>query len=270
MKSFLKWAGGKQRVLKHILKVLPSGKRLIEPFAGSAVVFLNTDYPENVLADNSKDLIDLFLQLQHYGQEFIDYSQQFFVPENNCKEMYLRLRDRFNSSNDPRERAGIFIYLNRHGYNGLCRYNSKGIFNVPYGMFKDPRFPWERMQENHIKFQNAKIMQKDFRETMKLARRGDVVYCDPPYVPLTRTASFTSYSEQGFGEAEQLILAETAERLAARGVSVVISNHDTSFTRELYEEAAHIISFPVQRQISCQISNRKPVKELLAVYLPEC
>lgn len=264
-KSFLKWAGGKHRLLKFILPHLTSGKRLIEPFVGSGAVFLNADYSSYLLADNNADLIRLYQILQKEGKKFIAYSKKLFINENNQEKQYYELRDLFNQTTDQRLKAALFVYLNRHGYNGLCRYNSSGLFNVPFGRYRQPIFPAEAMQKFFFKATIAQFQHDDFVTTMRQARKGDVVYCDPPYVPLSATAKFTTYSSFPFNEQHQLQLVEEAERLAKKGILVIISNHYTDFTVKAYAKA-HIISFMAARAISRDVTNRNSVKELLAVF----
>ncbi|MCL6563824.1 MAG: Dam family site-specific DNA-(adenine-N6)-methyltransferase [Firmicutes bacterium] len=266
-RPFLKWAGGKVRLIPRIRRRLPPGRRLVEPFAGSAAVWLNCEYPEALLADANPDLINCYQQLKQHGKAFIEACRAYFVPENNRPERYYALRERFNHSQDGLERALLFVYLNRHGYNGLCRYNRKGLFNVPFGRYRRPYFPehemWEFLKHaKHTTFVNA-----DFRSVLAAARPGDVVYCDPPYVPWSKTAHFTAYSQEGFGPEEQAELAVWAQRLAEQGIPVLISNHATPFTLQAYGDA-QIERFSVQRHISCDVDHREAVDELLAFFAP--
>lgn len=265
MKPFLKWAGNKFAIIQRIKDVLPAGNRLIEPFAGSAAVFLNTDFSEAILSDINPDLINLYQHLKDEGDAFIDYCAKFFVPEVNNAEQYYEFRQAFNGAPDARMKAALFLYFNRHGYNGLCRYNNKGEFNVPFGKYTKPYFPREEMQAFHEKIQGAQLLHQDFISSMEMARPGDVIYCDPPYVPLTATANFTGYSSGGFGLAEQEKLAEMARSLAQRDISVIISNHDTTYTQTAYQ-SAQIISFQVRRFISCKGDSRGQANEMLALF----
>jgi DNA adenine methylase len=216
---------------------LRTGRRLIEPFAGSGAVFLNTAYDRYLLADSNPDLIDLYKLLTGEGEAFIKACRRLFRAANNNADCYYGLREKFNRSQPGPRRSALFLYLNRHCYNGLCRYNSSGEFNTPFGRY------------------------------MRLASHGDVVYCDPPYAPLSRTAYFTDYHIGGFKWDDQVRLAETAAALASRGVQVVISNHDTRAIRALYRgSGATVHGFRVPRTISCNPSTRRPVGELLAVF----
>jgi DNA adenine methylase len=269
VKPFLKWAGNKFQILQRILEVLPSGGRLIEPFVGSGAVFLNTDYPSYLLTDTNRDLITLYGCLQEDGESFIEYCRSFFTPKNNAEEVFYTLRAEFNTTEDRHLKAALFLFLNRHCYNGLCRYNAKGEFNAPFGRYKKPYFPAQEMRffSDKANRQKAIFQVWDFEKAMRSAKPGDVVYCDPPYVPLSRTANFTNYSTGGFDLESQQRLADVAKEVAGRGLTVVISNHDTDFTRRAYANA-DLISFQVQRYISCNGANRGKAAELLAVYAP--
>lgn len=265
VRSPLKWAGSKFQILDTIRKYLPTGNRLIEPFVGSGTVFFNTRFDNYLLNDINHDLINFYRQLQTDGEDFITYARSFFQPENNTEEAYYRLRDTLNTTTDVRLKSALFLYLNRFGYNGLCRYNSKGKSNVPFGRYKKPYFPQKELELFIEKSRSAVFTCKDFSTVMRQARAGDVIYCDPPYVPLSLTANFTSYAAAGFAEAEQIHLAELAEEMSSQGVTVMISNHDTPFTREIYAQARKH-SFDVRRTISCNGTRRDMAKEILAVY----
>ena len=265
MKPFLKWAGNKYKIVDRIKELLPPGNRLVEPFVGSGALFLNSDYPSYLLTDANADLITLYRHLQEEGEEFIEYCRPFFVPENNVKERYYEFRTEFNQTSDSRLKSALFLYMNKHGYNGLCRYNAKGGFNVPFGRYKRPYFPEAEMHHFHRKAQLAIFQQANFATVMANCQPGDVVYSDPPYVPLSNTANFTSYSANGFGWAEQTELARQAATLAQRGIPVIISNHDTELVREAYD-AAEIEAFEVRRFISCNGNKRGKASEILALF----
>lgn len=263
-RPFLKWAGGKYRVLDKLEPHL-QGKKLIEPFVGSGSVFLNLPFERYLVGDVNPDLINLYECLKKERNKFVEFSRSFFIPANNHQSQYLSFRQEFNSGVTGRKRAALFVYLNRHGFNGLCRYNKSGGYNVPFGKYTKPYFPEKEMLHFIQKAKQVQFVCGDFLKLMNRARKGDVVYCDPPYVPLSPTASFTSYAAQGFTYDQQVELAYRAKHLASRGVKVVISNHDNAITRQIYEDA-EIESFKVQRFISRDGANRKNVKELLAIY----
>lgn len=266
VKPFLKWAGGKYRCIHHVLNALPKTERLVEPFTGSGAVFLNAPHTNYLLGEVNADLAALYEHIKNKGKAFIDDCERFFCDKNNQEEQYYKFRVQFNKAQiGTQRRAALFVYLNRHGYNGLCRYNLSGGYNVPFGRYKQPYFPREELLFFHQKSQDACFIQADFRQTFLNTKPGDVVYCDPPYVPLSKTSQFTAYTRQKFGEAEQIDLADLAMNTAKDGIPVIISNHDTPFTRELYR-TAEITSFPVRRNISCKGSQRLLVRELIAVF----
>ena len=269
VRPFLKWPGGKYRLLSRIRRVLHPGKRLIEPFVGSGAVFLNTDYEAYLLADANPDLIGLYSQLLEEGTAFISYCRKFFNGRTNTREAYYAYRDEFNETRRARRKSALFLYLNRHGYNGLCRYNGKGGFNTPFGRYDKPYFPEKEMQAFVRRSRGTTLLQARFDESMAKAQPGDAVYCDPPYVPLSETAHFTDYHAGGFAWDDQVRLADIACELAHNRVQVVISNHDTRQVRELYNgRDAEISRFRVRRNISSDGNNRGEVGELLAVFNP--
>lgn len=147
------------------------------------------------------------------------------------------------------------------------RYNRQGKFNTPFGLYKKPYFPEKEMRQFIGKTDRVEFIHADFRQCINLSTRGDTIYCDPPYVPLTATACFTDYHSGGFSWQDQVRLAELAAMQAARGVQVVISNHDTTQLHRLYKQAGASISrFQVRRTISADTGNRGRVGELLAVF----
>ncbi|MDH5407323.1 MAG: Dam family site-specific DNA-(adenine-N6)-methyltransferase [Gammaproteobacteria bacterium] len=265
-KPFLKWAGNKYRIMDRIQRLLPDGKRLIEPFVGSGAVFLNTDYDRYLLTDSNADLISLYQYLQTEGTDFIHYCKRFFNGKHNTSELYYKRREEFNKTSDLRKKAALFLYMNRHGYNGLCRYNSKGGFNVPFGRYKQPYFPAKEMLSFHAKSQQAEFRVAGFDHTITTARPGDVIYCDPPYYPLSASANFTAYSSGGFTKEQQMLLAELAEQSIRSGIPILISNHNTRFTLSVYRNATDVEKFPVRRFISCNGNKRGHAGELLALF----
>jgi DNA adenine methylase len=264
---FLKWAGRKTSIIEPIKELLPvDARRFIEPFVGSGAVFLNTDYPANILADSNADVINLYKTVQSDGERFAKRCRKLFVPENNQEARFYELRNEFNASKDVERRAELFVYLNRHCYNGLCRYNKSGGFNVPFGRYRSPKFPADEITEFAEKLTTAKLMSQDFRLTIAGAGEGDVVYCDPPYVPLSKTASFTAYATGEFGLKDQTELVACCLAAVRRGATVLISNHDTSEVRELYKDAKKIIPLLVQRMISCNGAERNKAEEVIALF----
>lgn len=264
-RPFLKWAGGKYRILHHIIPKLPNKQRLIEPFVGAGSVFLNSEFEEYLLNDINADLINLYSILKTEGKTFIASSKKLFTATNNNADIFYKFRDKFNACEDQTERAALFIYLNRHGFNGLCRYNKGGGFNVPFGKIPKPYFPEAQMLHFFEKSQRAIFTCESFETIICKAKKTDVIYCDPPYVPLNQDAAFNGYSAYSFDLAAQEKLAKHAKAAAKKSIPVLISNHDLAITRDLYR-GADVTSFDVGRRINCDASKRKPVKEILAVF----
>lgn len=264
-RPFLKWAGGKAKLADRIAQVLPKARVLVEPFVGAGSIFLNTDYEHYVLCDVNADLINTFSQLQQQPKAFIADAAALFVPANNNDAQFRVLKQRFNTTADQYEKALLFVYLNRYCFNGLCRYNKSGQFNVAFGKYKQPYFPADELAFFANRLARAELHCRSFEKTFANLPADCVVYCDPPYVPLSSTANFASYSADGFGTTEQRYLAYLAN---ACKVPVVISNHDTPFSRQLYTGAT-LQSFDVQRSISTNGENREKATELLAYFAPQ-
>lgn len=268
-RPFLKWAGAKTKLLHAISAAAPQGaRRCVEPFVGSGTVALNLGLAQNLLADANRDLMAVYATLQREGDAFIEICAPLFVPENNSKQVFYSLRNEFNDTTDARRKAALFVFLNRHGYNGLCRYNTVGRLNVPFGRYEHPRFPRERMRTFHTFLQTCELQHADFREVLRHTGDGDFVYCDPPYVPASDTANFTTYARAGFTVRDHTDLVTCCREAAGRGAWVVVSNHDTPVTRELYREADAFHELSVARRISCQSETRQHVRELLVVFRP--
>lgn len=267
-RAFLKWAGGKYSLIGDISRFLPEGRVLVEPFVGAGTVFLNTNFERYILADINPDLISLYRLLQSEPDHFISVARTLFCEANNQRERYFDLRDEFNHTVDPIWRGALFLYLNRHGYNGLCRYNRKGGFNVPFGRYKKPYFPESELWFFAEKAQKAAFYCQSFTDTFAMLEPDHVVYCDPPYVPLSASASFTTYAAKGFTIHEQRHLAELAcETAVSRQIPVLISNHATALTYELYQQAS-LYELDVKRSISRVGHTRKRVAELIARFEP--
>ena len=268
-RPFLKWAGGKTNLVAAIRDVAPvHAFRLIEPFVGSGALALNRGCATNLLADANRDLIDVYRELKRGGERFIDECAVLFTKKNNSAAAFYPLRAEFNTTRARRRKATLFVYLNRHCYNGLCRYNASGGFNVPFGRYVAPRFPREEMRAFRALLQCCELRHADFRDVLAQAGAGDFVYCDPPYVPTSATAHFTAYAKAGFGPQDQRDLAACCCEARRRGAVVVLSNHDTPETRALYRDADECRELLVARRISCDGANRNKARELLVVYRP--
>lgn len=269
IKPFLKWAGGKLRVVPILKKRFPKdGKRFIEPFLGAGSVSLNVDYPYYIVNDTNADLMVVWRQFKSMGMEFVAECEKLFAAKNNKREVFDALKKEFNETDDKLRKATLFIYLNRHCFNGLCRYNGSGEYNVPFGKYDEPYFPKYEFEKCYEKVKKFTIHNKDFREIFDMVEKDDVVYCDPPYLPMSESASFDSYSTGGFSLRDQMDLADCAEKAAKKGATVVISNHNNWYSRQLYTDLykGKVSTIEVSRTISSKIDKREAVKEIIAIF----
>lgn len=263
IKSPIKWAGGKTRVIPQLLKHLPKADCLIEPFVGSGTVFMNTEYRRYVLCDSNHALINFFSVLTSFTDELIDVARSFFT-DGNFSEDYYACRDGFNfisnnqviGSTRKIQWAAMFLYLNRHGYNGLYRVNSKGEFNVPFGKFAEPYFPEKEMRLFAEKANDTQaiFMHSDFRLSIRAAVYASddaIIYCDPPYIPASKTANFTAYGKPFTLDDHRSLVTNLINANRQFGTRAVISNSDTPETREIYS-AFNLHAFSVRRSVSAK------------------
>lgn len=265
-RPFLKWAGGKYSLLPELDRLIPAGKRLIEPFVGGGSVFLNSDKHESfLLADVNPDLINLYTMLDVDHIRVLSFAQELFKRAAN-EDAYMELREEFNSQHlSAPERAAAFLYLNRHCFNGLMRYNRSNQFNVGYGSYAAPYFPAEEVKAFKSRSHKCVFMTAGYRQTLSLAGDGDVVYCDPPYEPLPGTDGFTSYSGAGFSWADQVALAECCVAAHQRGAKVVISNSSAPKVIELYEQhGLKIHHIRARRSMSSKSGTREAASDIIA------
>lgn len=261
---FLRWVGGKSRLLPTLLPLIPSGKRLIEPFVGAGSVFLASDFPEYVINDANPDLAAVWVALKSRPGEFMERASQFFATQLHSEEAYLRVRAEFNAEVDRFERAVRLPYLNKFGFNGIYRVNRGGLFNVPYGHPKTlPNFPWSAMEAAAEKLSLCTVLGGGFGAAIDLAGPNDVVYCDPPYLDSDEGKSFTGYTGHAFGIAEHEALVAVGLRAVERGATVLISNHDTLQTRRLYA-GWDLDAVEVFRSVSAASGSRGVAKEVVA------
>ncbi|EEG2644673.1 Dam family site-specific DNA-(adenine-N6)-methyltransferase [Salmonella enterica] len=265
-RPFLKWAGGKYSLLPELERLIPAGKRLIEPFVGGGSVFLNSDKHERfLLADINADLINLYQMLAIVPDSVIAEAMKAFRHLNDA-ENYTAIREAFNAWQlNAIERAAAFLYLNRHCFNGLMRYNLDGFFNVGWGKYKAPYFPEKELMAFRKKSSACVFMNAGFERTLRLAGDGDVVYCDPPYEPMPGTAGFTSYASGGFSWDSQVALAESCVAAHQRGAKVFISNSTAPRVIELYERHGFTLHrVNARRSISSKGSTRETANDIVA------
>lgn len=280
IRPFIKWAGGKSRILPQLLQHLPKADCLVEPFVGSASVFLNTDYRRYVLADINPDLINLLRVAKRYPDQLIKDTRTLFQDGNNA-DNYAKIRAEFNATASKSAasipeydllRAAAFLYLNRHGYNGLCRYNQKGEYNSPFGKSAGaPYFPDAEIRIFSEKANDTRaiFLCTSFEYTLRsIGGNSAAIYCDPPYIPASKTANFTQYHTRPFTPAHHELLAAMLYDINRfYGTGVVISNSDTPQTRDIYQ-SFNLQNIDVQRSISTNTEKREKAKEVIGILKP--
>ena len=288
VKPFLKWAGGKGQLLKEIEKYYPFTNgitKYAEPFVGGGAVLFDIiskyDLEQIYISDINAELINTYVIIREHIEELISLLNKYqneYVPLEleDRKSYYMAKRDRFNylkvNGNEAEniEKAALMIFLNKTCFNGLFRVNKKGLFNVPMGSYKNPLICDEKnLRAVSEKLQNVKIICGDYRKSAEFIDEHTFVYFDPPYRPLTETASFTAYTENLFNDDEQIELAKFVESMHKKGAKVVVSNSDPKnsnteddFFDNIY--SSHKIKrVEAARMINCNSEARGKIKELL-------
>lgn len=263
----VKWAGGKRQLLSEIVKHIPDNfSTYYEPFLGGGAVLFHLQPRKAIVNDINEELINMYLVIKDNVEELIESLKK----HKNDEEYYYKIRDldrdkeRYNQLNNI-EKASRIIFLNKTCYNGLFRVNSQGQFNVPFGKYKKPDIVNEitlRAVSNYLN--NAQITFKctDFEEALKGIKKGAFVYFDPPYDPVSYTASFTGYDTNGFDQNEQIRLKELCDKLNRRGVKFLLSNSATDFILDLYKEY-NITIVKARRVINSKGDKRGEVDEVL-------
>jgi DNA adenine methylase len=266
LRPILKWAGGKRSLVPRILEELPEQiDTYYEPFVGGAAVFLALAeakrFKRAVITDKNAQLINMYTVVRDDLGKLLKKLEG--LQNRTSEEDYYSIRA--GKPKNRIDRAARLIYLNKTGYNGLYRVNSKGGFNVPYGRYKRPKiYDPERLAHAASYLQDVTIRVADFEEACAEAKRGDAVYLDPPYLPLSKTASFSAYHSEAFGMPEHQRLAKVFAKLLRRGVTAVLSNSATPETRALYQ-SFKCSDVAVRRPINSIGSRRGAVSELLVV-----
>ena len=290
VKPFIKWAGGKGQLLKEIKKIYPFENKKIDKYAepfigGGAVLFdilTNYDIKKAYISDVNKELINIYKVIQNKAEDLITFLKKFeedYLPLENeeRKEYYLQKREeynnwkkRYNAENIEEMGAALFIFLNKTCFNGLYRVNKKGEFNVPMGAYKKPLIcDEENLRNISILLKNVEIICADYTKSENFIDENTLVYFDPPYRPLTETASFTSYTEFSFNDEEQIRLAEFIKTLNSKNIKVILSNsdpknvnQDDNFFDDLYK-GFNIRRIEASRMINSKGSSRGKITELL-------
>ncbi len=263
---FVKWAGGKGRLLSQLRPLLPPGvarMRHVEPFVGGGALFFSRQPSRALLTDVNPSLIDTYHAIRDDVERVIDALGE--LAAQHCKERYYDVRERYNRGAriTAPKRAAMFIYLNKTCFNGLHRVNRRGEFNVPYGSYKNPRIlNSEGLRAASRALKAADLRCASFEALLEHAKPGDFVYFDPPYEPVSSTASFTAYSRNGFSREDQSRLAEVYAALDRRGCKLMLSNSDVPFIRTLYRRfRVDMVAAP--RAINCNGAKRGKVTEVV-------
>lgn len=283
-RSPLRWAGGKFNILPQLRGHLPEARCLIEPFVGGGSVFMNTDYDRYILCDSNPALINFWQHVTFHTPALLRRAWSLFK-EGGTREAYERNRRAFNTitlatdrlRGESLEWAALFLYLNRHCFNGIQRTNQKGEFNVPYGRHSMPYFPCQEIAcfADKARETMTRFICADFRTTFRMlpdicrdhSAPGDVaIYCDPPYLPPDGKDGFTHYNGRTFTREDHRELAAHLVRAGQHyGIRAVISNSDTAETRQIYS-SFELHTLNVRRSVAASGRARQPAKEVIGVY----
>ena len=260
-RPFLKWAGGKGKLIQQYIPYFPKKiKTYYEPFLGGAAVFFYLNPPSAALTDINAELVNAYRCVRDNVEELILNLEVHQL--RHCRDYYYEVRQCPGVTNI--EKAARLIYLNKTCFNGLYRENSKGAFNVPIGKYKNPKICNPALLRSvSAALQNAQINVRPFEDILEHASScDDFVYFDPPYHPLSPTSNFTAYSRYSFSQDDQIRLKYVFAELAERGVKVMLSNSDCKFIRELYSDF-NINSIIAPRLINSDVRKRGNITELL-------
>ena len=263
----LKWVGGKRGLLSSLIDLMPdSYSAYYEPFLGGGALFFDQKPAKAVVSDSNSELINLYSVVKSDVESLIESLKQH---ENTSEYFYeIRAKDRDESVWDAMtdlERASRMLYLNKTCYNGLYRVNSQGQVNTPFGNYKKPNYCPEsdlRLMSAYLNSKGISLLCCDYRKAVETACKGDFVYFDPPYDPISETAAYTGYTSNGFNKQNQMELCETCKELDAKGVMFMLSNSATDFIKGLYSDFdVHIVK--AKRAINCKGDGRGAVDEVI-------
>jgi DNA adenine methylase len=261
---FLKWAGGKSQLLSTFDEFIPDEfNRYYEPFVGGGAVFFHMANRAEGLTAHLSDLNDELVNCYSVVRDNVEQLIKALKKHRNESDYYYQIRAMDTARMNNVQRAARLIYLNKTCFNGLYRVNRKGEFNVPFGSYKNPRTCDEdNLRAVSAALRNTKIEHKHFGDALESARKGDFVYLDPPYQPLSATSNFTSYTSKCFGEKDQRELARIFDELHKRGCKVMLSNSHNEFIAQLYRKYRLEVVY-ANRAINCRADRRGRISELL-------
>ncbi|MGQ7327516.1 DNA adenine methylase [Streptococcus suis] len=268
LQPFTKWTGGKRQLLPVIKSLMPDNyNSYFEPFIGGGAVFFELIPKKAIINDFNSELINCYRQIKDNPQKLIELLTKH--QENNSKEYYLELRavdrdNRINKMTDV-ERAARIMYMLRVNFNGLYRVNSKNQFNVPYGRYKNPKIVDSDLIlsiSQYLNKNNIEILTGDFEKAVEDVGAGDFVYFDPPYIPLSETSAFTSYTHEGFSYEDQVRLRDVFRKLDKKGAYVMLSNSSSPLVEELYK-GFNIHKVEAIRTNGAKASSRGKISEFI-------
>lgn len=270
-KPFLKWAGGKTQLLTTILPHIPEKMgSYYEPFLGGGAVFLKiaqeTRFKRAIVNDANKELMDTWRVVRDFPDDLVTYLRSM---EHSAEE-FERIRGMLPEGLPVVARAARMIYLNKTSYNGLYRVNSKGGFNAPFGRYEKPTIcnePNLRLLSDVLSRAPITLLHTDFEKSCEGAKKGDVVYFDPPYLPVSATSNFTAYTKMGFGWEEHERLVALFKKLVSKGALCIASNAGTDTARTLYADF-EIHEVKARRSINSKGTGRGQVSEILVIGRP--
>jgi len=271
-RPFLKWIGGKSRLIPQMRNYLPTLidiNTYYEPFVGGGALFFYLSPASSVINDVNANLIRAYRTVKDKPNELITFVKKLEYDylkrgEDNRRIYYYKIRDEFNNGvSSEIKKTAYLIFLNATGYNGMYRENSQGEYNIPFGKYHRPRSLDEDNLLNVSKLlQKTRILNTDYSQAVKDAKRGDFVYLDPPYYPLSETSHFTKYNGNHFSETDHIRLKDTFCDLVNRGCKVLLSNSDTSFIRKIYKDYRKE-KIQASRSVNCKAKGRGKITELL-------
>lgn len=260
-RPFVKWAGGKRQLLPELLRHVPERYgSYYEPFVGGGALFFELRAPVARLTDVNERLVRTYLGVRNHVERVIELLEGY----RHDAETFYRLREVDIDAESDADVAAWFIYLNKVGFNGLYRVNRKNRFNVPFGRHKNPTIcDAPTLRACSAALAGATIEKSDFEAAVADAEPGDLVYFDPPYVPLSGTSNFTSYTSEGFGPEAQVRLRDLALTLKQRGVHVLLSNSSAAVVRELYQTGFTTTEVSATRLVNSKVTGRRAITELV-------
>jgi len=269
---FVKWAGGKRQLLGRISERMPQEfNNYYEPFIGGGAVLFELQPDNAVINDINPSLINAYRIIANYPEEFIMKVQKLDAKiGDDGKEYYYSLREHYNDKLMKEEfdieLAALFVFINKHCFNGLYRVNGKGLFNVPYNNSRRESIDIDSIMDDSQYLKNVTVLQGDFEEACQNAGRGDFVFFDSPYAPLNPT-SFESYTKEGFDVESHERLARLFDELTNRGCYCMLTNHNTDFINQLYGDKGYRMDVvDVKRMINSDASNRKGQEVIICNY----